>query len=99
MARPHQKRANIPLPPLMTPWRAWAQANGLGINTVKNAIADGRLRVRRVGIKLFVTAKDGEAFVENLPTGPGRRPEHLRPPTTPSLRNHVASADTSNTNT
>jgi hypothetical protein len=60
------------------PWRKWAQDNYVGVNRTWRAIADGRLKVRRIGKRMLVLDKDGLAFLESLPSGPPAMPENFR---------------------
>jgi hypothetical protein len=60
------------------PWRKWAQGNHVGVNSTWRAIADGRLKVRRIGKRMLVLDKDGLAFLESLPSGPPAMPESFR---------------------
>lgn len=59
------------------PWRTWARDNHIGVNTTWRAIADGRLKVRRVGKRMLVLDEDGLAFLRRLPEGPGPMPENF----------------------
>jgi hypothetical protein len=60
------------------PWRKWAQDNHVGVNTTWRAIADGRLRVKRIGKRMLVLPEDGLAFLSSLPSGPSAMPENFR---------------------
>jgi hypothetical protein len=60
------------------PWRIWAQDNQVGVNRTWRAIADGRLKVRRIGKRMLVLDNDGLAFLESLPSGPPAMPESFR---------------------
>jgi hypothetical protein len=56
------------------PWRQWAKDNHVGQNFVWQAIAEGRLKIRRVGRRMLVLGEDGYAFLRSLPEGPGPKP-------------------------
>jgi hypothetical protein len=60
------------------PWRQWAKDNHVGQNFVWQAIAEGKLKVRRVGKRMLVLAEDGHAFLRSLPEGRGQRPTGFR---------------------
>jgi hypothetical protein len=71
MNAPHAQIANA------RPWRIWAKENSVGINTAQRAIAEGRLKVRRLGKRLLILPADGMRFLESLPEGPGPRPRNF----------------------
>ena len=60
------------------PWRQWCKDNHVGQNYGWRAIADGRLKVRRIGKRMLVLDKVGLTFLESLPSGPLAMPENLR---------------------
>ena len=60
------------------PWRQWAKDNHVGQNFVWRAIAQGKLKVRRVGKRMLVLAEDGHAFLLSLPEGRGPTPTEFQ---------------------
>jgi hypothetical protein len=60
------------------PWRLWCKDNHVGQNYGWRAIAEGKLKVRRIGKRMLVLDKDGLAFLESLPSGPPAMPESFR---------------------
>ena len=44
------------------------------MNCVWRAIAEGKLKVRRVGKRMIVLPEDGDAYLRSLPEGPGPKP-------------------------
>jgi hypothetical protein len=64
--------------PTATPWRKWCKDNHIGQNFGWRAIAEGRLKVRRIGKRMLVLDKDGLAFLESLPSGPPAMPKNFR---------------------
>jgi hypothetical protein len=60
------------------PWRKWAQDNHVGVNRTWRAIADRRLKVRRIGRRMLVLDEDGLAYLRSLPEGPAPRPNNFQ---------------------
>ena len=60
------------------PWRLWCKDNHVGQNYGWRAIAEGKLKVRRIGKRMLVLDKDGLAFLESLPSGQPAMPENFR---------------------
>jgi hypothetical protein len=56
------------------PWRQWAKDNFIGVNFAWQAIAEGKLKVRRVGKRMLVRFEDGDNFIRSLPEGRGPTP-------------------------
>ena len=59
------------------PWRQWAKENGVGVNTAWRAIADKKLKVRRIGKRMLVLTDEGLAFLKSLPEGPPPKPANF----------------------
>jgi hypothetical protein len=64
--------------PNARPWRLWAKDNHVGTNTTWRAIADKKLKVRRIGKRMLVLPDDGLKFLESLPEGPASKPENFK---------------------
>jgi hypothetical protein len=65
-------------PGLARGWREWAKANRVGVNFTWKAIAESRLKVRRVGKRMLVLDEDGLDFLRRLPSGPPGKPENFK---------------------
>ena len=59
-------------------WRKWAEDNDIGVNRVRRAIANRKLKVRRVGKRMIVLPEDGDAYLHSLPEGPGVKPANSK---------------------
>jgi hypothetical protein len=59
-------------------WRQWCKDNDVGQNFGWRAIAEGRLKVRRIGKRMLVLDKDGLTFLESLPSGPPAAPANFK---------------------
>ena len=65
---------HVPAPAHVADARPWAKDNCLGVNRVWRAIAERKLKVRRVGKRMIVLAEDGGAYLRSLSEGPGLKP-------------------------
>jgi hypothetical protein len=59
-------------------WRQWAKDNDIGVNFAWQAIAEGKLKVHRVGKRMLVRFEDGDNFICSLPEGPGVKPNSFQ---------------------
>lgn len=75
MTPPIPARPQLPVI-AMTPAEL-AASSGVGINTIRSAIAKRELRSKRIGRRLIVTTAAACDWLERLPDGPGELPGHL----------------------